>query len=74
MVSTSYWLMGDLEYNKHLWRCPWCNGYRRRMWTRRHYDTTTRVQILDEPDYISHNTNSLGKGMNPNIRPPAMGK
>ena len=19
-----------------LWRCPWCNGYRRRIWTRRH--------------------------------------
>ena len=19
-----------------LWRCPWCNGYRRRKWTRRH--------------------------------------
>ena len=19
-----------------IWRCPWCNGYRRRMWTRRH--------------------------------------
>ena len=37
-------------------------------------DTTTRVQILDEPDCISHSTNTLGKGMNPNIRPPAMGK
>ena len=37
-------------------------------------DTTTRVQILDEPDYISHSTNTLGKGMNPNILPPAMGK
>ena len=21
---------------KSLWRCPWCNGYRRRKWTRRH--------------------------------------
>ena len=37
-------------------------------------DTTTRVQILDEPDYITHSTNTLGKGMNPNILPPAMGK
>ena len=36
--------------------------------------TTTRVQVLDEPDYISHSTNTLGKGMNPNILSPAMGK
>ncbi len=34
----------------------------------------SRVQILDEPDYISHSTNTLAKGMNPNILPPAMGK
>ena len=27
-----------------------------------------------ETDYISHNTNTLGKGMNPIILPPAMGK
>ena len=52
---------------KSLWRCPWCNGYRRRKWTR-------RVQMLDETDCISHNTNTLGKGMNPIILPPAMGK
>ena len=25
-------------------------------------------------DCISHSTNTLGKGMNPNILPPAMGK
>ena len=37
-------------------------------------DTVTRVQILDEIDYISHSTNTLGKGMNPIILPPAMGK
>ena len=37
-------------------------------------DTVTRVQILDETDRISHNTNTLGKGMNPIIRPPAIGK
>ena len=47
-------------------RCPWCNGYRRRKWT--------RVQTLDEADCISHRTNTLGKGMNPSILPPAMGK
>ena len=27
-------------------------------------DTVTRVQILDEADCISYNTNTLGKGMN----------
>ena len=37
-------------------------------------DTATRVQILYEIDYISHCTNTLGKGMNPIILPPAMGK
>ena len=37
-------------------------------------DTTTRVQILDETDYISHSTNTHGKGMNLIILPPAMGK
>ena len=37
-------------------------------------DTATRVQILDETDCISHSTNTLGKGMNPIIPPPAMGK
>ena len=37
-------------------------------------DTATRVQILDETDCISHSTNTLGKGMNLIILPPAMGK
>ena len=37
-------------------------------------DTVTRVQILDEVDCISHSTNTQGKGMNPIILPPAMGK
>ena len=37
-------------------------------------NTATRVQILDEPDCISHSTNTLGKGMNPIILPPAIGK
>ena len=37
-------------------------------------DMATRVQILDETDCISHCTNTLGKGMNPIILPPAMGK
>ena len=33
-----------------------------------------RVQILDQTNCISHSTNTLGKGMNPIILPPAMGK
>ena len=37
-------------------------------------DTVTRVQILDETDRISQSTNTIGKGMNPIILPPAMGK
>ena len=37
-------------------------------------DTSTRVQILNDTDCISHCTNTLGKGMNPIILPPAMGK
>ena len=32
------------------------------------------VQILYETDCISHSTNTLGKGMNPIIFPPAMDK
>ena len=48
------------------WRCSWCNGYRRKIWT--------RVQILDETNCISHCINALGKGMIPNILPPVMGK
>ena len=36
-------------------------------------DTATRVQILDETDCISRSTNTLGKGMNPIILPPAIG-
>ena len=37
-------------------------------------DTATRVQILDNTDCISHSTNTLGKGINQIILPPAMGK
>ena len=32
------------------------------------------VQTLDETDCISLCTNTLGKGMNPTILPPVMGK
>ena len=37
-------------------------------------DMATWVQNLDKTDYISHCTNTHGKGMNPIILPPAMGK
>ena len=36
-----------------------------------HGDTSS---ILDETDCISPSTNTLGKGINPIILPPAMGK
>ena len=32
-----------------------------------------QVQILYEVDFISYSTNTLGKGMNPIILPPAIG-
>ena len=37
----------------------------------RHCDSSSN---LDETDCISHCTNTLGKGINPIILPPAMGK
>ena len=37
-------------------------------------DTATRFQIMDETDYISHSTNTLGKGINLIVLLPAMGK
>ena len=43
------------------------NGYRRRNWTWRH-------EFKSWTECISHCTNTLGKGMNPIILPPAMGK
>ena len=53
--------------SSNLRRCAWCNGYRRRNWTRRH-------EFKSWTDCISHSTNTLGKGINPIILPPAMGK
>ena len=42
------------------WRCPWCNGYRHRLWTRRYeINSWTRLKAF----HI---------GMNPIILPPAM--
>ena len=37
-------------------------------------DTEIRVQTLDETDFISYSSNTIGKGMNPISLPPAMGK
>ena len=45
----------------------WCNCYRRRYWTQRH-------EFKSWTYCISHSTNTLGKGMNPIILPPVMGK
>ena len=36
-------------------------------------DMATQVQILDLTDCISHNTNTLGKGMNPKYSPSSYG-
>ena len=47
--------------------CPWCNGLRK--WTLWH-----KFKSWTETDCISHSTNTLRKGMNPIILPPAMGK
>ena len=30
------WSSSEISWTIWLLRCPWCNGYRRRMWTRRH--------------------------------------
>ena len=55
--------MGQTE----LW-CPWCNGYRRRKWTRRHeFKYWTRLIAL-------HIARILLKGMNPIILSPVTGK
>ena len=37
-------------------------------------DTLTRDQILDNTVGISHGANTLGKGVNPTILPPATGE
>ena len=37
-------------------------------------DMAIRVQIPDEADWIYCSTKAFGKGMNPIILPPAMGK
>ena len=37
-------------------------------------DTATRVQILNEVDYISHSTKTLGNAMIPINLPPAISK
>ena len=37
-------------------------------------DMVIQVQTLDKAVYISHTPNTLRKGMNPTILPPAMGK
>ena len=69
MTSLRFHLAFPLSNNIYKYTCLWCNGYLHQKWTRRH-----AVQILDETDIISHSTNTLGKGKNPLVLPPAMGK
>ena len=45
-----YWILShtgiseNKQADKVAWRCPWCNGYRRRKWTRRHeFKSWTRL-------------------------------
>ena len=53
----------------NLRRCPWCNGYRRRIWTRRHEFKSWTWLIAFHIALIP-----LGKVWIQNILPPAMGK
>ena len=40
----------DLVYE---WRCPWCNGYRRRKWTRRQeFKSWTRLIAFHIADHL----------------------
>ena len=45
--SSIKWLSFDIKDSKiwmDRWRCPWCNGYRRRKWTRQHeFKSWTRL-------------------------------
>ena len=50
-------------------KCPWCNGYRRRKWTRWHEFKSWMRLIAFHIALIP-----FGKGINPIILPPAMGK
>ena len=45
-------------------RSAWRNGY----------FVATQVQIRDKAVYVSFHANSLGKGMNPYLFPPFIGK
>ena len=59
---------------------PWCCSYRKGSlrvtldYGRQLYLLYIYIYILDETDCISQSTNTLGKGRNPIILPPAMGK
>ena len=46
-------------------RSPWCNGYRRRKWTRPHEFKSWTTLIA-----FSQSTHNLGQGMNPIILSP----
>ena len=63
-----------LLYWEAAWRLMATYSHSMQWLSSKEMDTATRVQILDQTYCISHNTNTLGKGMNPNILPPAMSK
>ena len=68
------WVWGELRYCNHSSVYPNLGGVLSVMVIivgNGHDDT---IKILDEADCISHSTNTLGKGMNPIILPPAMGR
>ena len=54
--TNSNWLTWNNTHTISMRRCPWCNGYRHRIWTRRsEFNSWTRLIAF------SHSTNTLGK-------------
>ena len=44
LVLSNVYQVDGWKVTKLFWRCPWCNGYRRREWTRRHeFKSWTRL-------------------------------
>ena len=35
-LNLTIWCWNSFTIDAYIWRCPWCNGYRRRKWTRWH--------------------------------------
>ena len=42
--SFLYWVLLSFIIKQSIWRCPWCNDYRHRIWTRRYeFNSWTRL-------------------------------